>query len=55
MPLDYLTARDVVKAVERFDATTLAGVPPLWVQLLEAEWPVETAARLRRLTNPEAR
>jgi len=51
VPLDYLAARDVVKAVERFGATTLAGVPPLWVQLLEAEWPAETAARLRRLTN----
>jgi len=51
VPLDYLTARDVVKAVERFEATTLAGVPPLWVQLLEAEWPAGTAARLRRLTN----
>jgi len=51
IPLDYLTARDVVKAVERFGATTLAGVPPLWVQLLEAEWRGETAARLRRLTN----
>ncbi|PTW45491.1 acyl-CoA ligase (AMP-forming) (exosortase A-associated) [Sphingomonas faeni] len=50
-PLDYLVARDVVKAVERVEATTLAGVPPLWVQLLEAEWPVETAARLKRLTN----
>lgn len=51
VPLDYLTARDVVKAVERFGATTLAGVPPLWTQLLEAEWPAEAAARLRRLTN----
>ena len=50
-PLDYLTARDVVKAVERVEATTLAGVPPLWVQLLETDWPAETAARLRRLTN----
>ncbi|MEO8374302.1 MAG: acyl-CoA ligase (AMP-forming), exosortase A system-associated [Sphingomonas bacterium] len=50
-PLDYLTARDVVKAVDRVEATTLAGVPPLWVQLLEADWPAETAARLRRLTN----
>ncbi|MDF7774302.1 acyl-CoA ligase (AMP-forming), exosortase A system-associated [Sphingomonas sp. AOB5] len=50
IPLDYLTARDVVKAVERFDATTLAGVPPLWVQVLEAEWG-ETALKLRRLTN----
>ncbi|WP_380778986.1 AMP-binding protein [Sphingomonas sp. R86520] len=50
-PLDYLVARDVVKAVERVGATTLAGVPPLWVQLLEAEWPGETATRLKRLTN----
>ena len=50
-PLDYLVARDVVKAVERVGATTLAGVPPLWVQLLEADWPAETARRLRRLTN----
>jgi len=50
-PLDFLTARDVVKAVERTQATTLAGVPPLWVQLLEADWPAETAAGLRRLTN----
>jgi acyl-CoA ligase (AMP-forming) (exosortase A-associated) len=50
-PLDYLTPRDVVKAVKRVGATTLAGVPPLWTQLLEADWPAETAARLRRLTN----
>ena len=50
-PLDYLTAKDVVRAVERFEATTLAGVPPLWVQLLEADWPEATAASLRRLTN----
>lgn len=50
VPLDYLTARDVVKAVERHGATTLAGVPPLWVQLLETEWG-ETASKLKRLTN----
>ena len=49
VPLDYLTPRDVVKAVARYGATTLAGVPPLWTQLLEAEWPEETS--LRRLTN----
>lgn len=50
-PLDYLTPRDVVKAVARHGITTLAGVPPLWVQLVESEWPTETAALLRRLTN----
>jgi acyl-CoA ligase (AMP-forming) (exosortase A-associated) len=51
VPLDYLTARDVVKAVARHGITTLAAVPPLWVQLAELEWPAETAAKLRRLTN----
>ena len=50
-PVDYLTARDVVKAVARVGATTLAGVPPLWVQLLDAVWPTDAAATLRRLTN----
>ena len=50
-PLDYLTARDVVKAVARHRITTLAGVPPLWVQLVENEWPAETAMLLNRLTN----
>ena len=50
-PVDYLTARDVVKAVERVGATTLAGVPPLWVQLLDADWPGEVAGHLKRLTN----
>jgi len=33
-PIDYLTARDVVKAVDRFGITTIAAVPPLWVQLV---------------------
>ena len=51
VPLDYLTPRDVVKAVERHGVTTLAAVPPLWVQLTELDWPPETAAKLRRLTN----
>ncbi|WP_254514678.1 acyl-CoA ligase (AMP-forming), exosortase A system-associated [Novosphingobium sp. G106] len=51
VPLDYLTPRDVIKAVERHGITTLAAVPPLWVQLSELDWPDETRAMLRRLTN----
>lgn len=51
VPLDYLTPRDVMKAVERHDVTTIAAVPPLWLQLAELDWPEGTAARLRRLTN----
>jgi len=51
VPLDYLTARDVIRAIERNRISTLAGVPPLWVQLIEAPWPPEAALSLRRLTN----
>lgn len=51
VPLDYLTPKDVVRAVDRHGITTLAAVPPLWVQLAELDWPSETAAKLRRLTN----
>ncbi|ANI76917.1 acyl-CoA ligase (AMP-forming), exosortase A system-associated [Sphingobium sp. EP60837] len=50
-PLDYLTARDVMKSVDRRDITTLAGVPPLWVQLTELDWQPEVAGKLKRLTN----
>jgi len=51
VPLDYLAARDVIRAVERHQISTLAGVPPLWVQLIEAPWPAAAALSLRRLTN----
>jgi len=51
VPLDYLTPRDVVKAIDRYDVTTLACVPPLWVQLAELDWPEAVAGKLRRLTN----
>jgi len=51
VPLDYLTPRDVIKACARHGVTTLAGVPPLWVQVVEHEWPAEAVASMRRLTN----
>lgn len=50
-PLDYLFPRDVVKACAKHRITTLAAVPPLWVQLAELEWSPESNAGLRRLTN----
>jgi len=51
VPLDYLTARDVIKACHRYKVTTLAAVPPLWVQLVEHHWPDAAVKGLRRLTN----
>src|SRR3546814_3138309 len=49
-PLDYLTARDVVKAVARHGITTLAGVPPLWVQLVRSEEHTSELQSLMRIS-----
>ena len=51
VPLDYLTPRDVTKACARHGVTTLAAVPPLWVQLVEQDWPTEAVTPMRRMTN----
>ena len=51
VPLDYLTPRDAIKACARHGVTTLAAVPPLWVQLVEQDWPSEAVTPMRRLTN----
>jgi acyl-CoA ligase (AMP-forming) (exosortase A-associated) len=48
---DYLLPRDVVRAVRRHDVSVLAGVPPLWHQLAEADWSGGEGASLRTLTN----
>src|SRR3546814_11935742 len=48
VPLDYLMPRDVMKAVARHGITTLAAVPPLWVQVCELDWPPETDGTSRR-------
>jgi acyl-CoA ligase (AMP-forming) (exosortase A-associated) len=50
-PIDYLTPRDVTKALAKYGITTLAAVPPLWIQLTEQDWPEAATQRLRRLTN----
>ena len=51
VPLDYLTPRDVIKSCAKERITTLAAVPPLWVQLVEQDWPEEAVTSMRRLTN----
>jgi acyl-CoA ligase (AMP-forming) (exosortase A-associated) len=48
---DYLMPREVVRAVGRHGVTALAGVPPLWLQLAEADWSGGEGASLRTLTN----
>ncbi len=48
--LDYLSPKDVVKACAKHNITTLAAVPPLWVQLSEYDWS-DFASSVRRITN----
>ena len=48
---DYLLPKDVVRAVADHNVTVLAGVPPLWLQLAEADWAAGQGASLRTLTN----
>ncbi|MGQ0834955.1 MAG: acyl-CoA ligase (AMP-forming), exosortase A system-associated [Gammaproteobacteria bacterium] len=49
--MDYLFARDVLTIASREHVTGLAGVPSLWAQLVNVEWPTEVARRLRYITN----
>ena len=49
--MDYLFARDILTLLEKESITGLAGVPPLWAQLAELEWPQQITERLRYITN----
>lgn len=51
VPFDYLLPRDVYRAITREGITTLAGVPPLWAQLLEIDPQDIGPTSLKRLTN----
>jgi acyl-CoA ligase (AMP-forming) (exosortase A-associated) len=49
--MDYLLVRDVLAHLERERITGLAGVPPLWVQLADLNWPSAINEHLRYMTN----
>lgn len=49
--MDYLLPRDVVKIIAKQRITGLAGVPPLWNQLAQLNWPDEAIQSLRYMTN----
>lgn len=53
--LNYLLPRDVLKAVERERVTGLTAVPPLYLQLLQLEWPEGAGASLRYFANTGGR
>ncbi|MBR7833517.1 acyl-CoA ligase (AMP-forming), exosortase A system-associated [Actinospica durhamensis] len=52
---DYLRPKDVVGLCARHGVTGLTGVPPLWLQLVEQDWPAEATERLRYFANTGGR
>lgn len=48
---NYLLANDVIKAIDYYQITGIAAVPPLWGQLMRAHWPTGGAKSVRYFTN----
>lgn len=48
---DYLWPRELLRVVAEHGITALAGVPPLWNQLVQAHWPEGVGQHLRYVTN----
>jgi acyl-CoA ligase (AMP-forming) (exosortase A-associated) len=49
--IEYLLPRDILIALERYEITGLAAVPPVWIQLAAMQWPVGVSRKLRYITN----
>lgn len=49
--MEYLFARDILTVGAKQGITGLAGVPPLWSQLADLEWPDPLVKSLRYITN----
>ena len=53
--INYLLPRDVVNACERERISGLTGVPPLWIQLAQLDWPSAAQESLRYFANTGGR
>jgi acyl-CoA synthetase (AMP-forming)/AMP-acid ligase II len=53
--MNYLLPREVPGLCAQHGVTGLTGVPPLWLQLVDASWPVEAARRIRYFANTGGR
>jgi acyl-CoA ligase (AMP-forming) (exosortase A-associated) len=53
--VNYLFAKDVVRSCADHRVTGLTCVPPLWLQLVDQDWPPEATAHLRYFANTGGR
>lgn len=49
--INYLFPRDIINLLDSEKITGLAGVPPLWIQLSNLQWPDTVTQHLRFVTN----
>jgi acyl-CoA ligase (AMP-forming) (exosortase A-associated) len=49
--INYLVPRDVIRACAEEAITGVTGVPPLWVQLAELDWPASASQSMRYFAN----
>ncbi len=49
--LNFLLPRDVLRACAEEQITGMTGVPPLWIQLAELEWPAAASQSMRYFAN----
>ena len=52
---NYVFARDLVRLCEQHAVTGLTCVPPLWIQLVAAEWPAAARTSMRYFANTGGR
>ena len=52
---NYVFARDLVRLCEQHAVTGLTCVPPLWIQLVSAEWPPKARTSMRYVANTGGR
>lgn len=53
--MNYLLPREVPKLCAKYGVTGLTCVPPLWLQLVETQWPEAAAKQLRYFANTGGR
>lgn len=53
--VNFLLPKEIVRLCARHQVTGLTCVPPLWLQLVEQEWPAEATAALRYFANTGGR
>ena len=53
--VDYLLPQDVVRAVARHGITHITGVPPLWTQLADTNWPEDLRGQVQCIASTGGR